>query len=208
MCGDPAGCDSLPVPICSDSSCCVHGGNMTAADVQRRHEWSHLLCLAASTNSLHIPYLLPRSADNRRYIYSSWQYWLCGNTAVLWLKAAVRYILHPGGVIGGIDVTGSVNQTVLYLLLQTGSSEDAWDKYFVVVLNLSWDGKVFKHRCHRKCENGATVEIKRIQCLSPNLTSFFREAACKLCNSLPPTNLTVLTFPPLCELPFSSATVT
>lgn len=64
----------LPPPICLNSSCCVHGGNMTAADVQRRHEWSHLLCLAACTNSPHIPYLLPRSEDTRRYIYSSWQH--------------------------------------------------------------------------------------------------------------------------------------
>lgn len=31
------------------------GGNMTAADVQHRHEWSHLLCSAASANSLHSP---------------------------------------------------------------------------------------------------------------------------------------------------------
>lgn len=35
------------------------GGNMTAADVQHKHEWSHLFCSAASTSSLHIPYLQP-----------------------------------------------------------------------------------------------------------------------------------------------------
>lgn len=43
---------------------------MTAADVQRRHEWSHLFCLAATTNSPHISYLLPGSADTQRHIYS------------------------------------------------------------------------------------------------------------------------------------------
>lgn len=107
MCSDPAGCDSLPAPICYDSSCCVHGGNTTAADVQRKHEWSHLHRLAASTNSPHIPYLLPRSADTRRYIHSSWQHLRCGITAVLFrrLEAAVRYILHPGGVIGETAVS-------------------------------------------------------------------------------------------------------
>lgn len=31
---------------------------MTAADVQHRHEWLRFLCLAASTNSLPISYLL------------------------------------------------------------------------------------------------------------------------------------------------------
>lgn len=90
-------------PICSDSLLlCPRGGgggeNMTAADVQRWHEWSHLLCLAASTNSPHIPYLLPRSSDTRRSIYSSWQRWHRRNTAVLFgrLEAAVRYAPHPG----------------------------------------------------------------------------------------------------------------
>lgn len=102
MCSDPAGCDSPPAPPYAPTpSCCVHGGggeNMTAADVQRWHEWSHLLCLAASTNSPHIPYLLPRSSDTRRSIYSSWQRWHRRNTAVLFgrLEAAVRYAPHPG----------------------------------------------------------------------------------------------------------------
>lgn len=89
-------------PICSDYLLLCPpggwGGNMTAADVQRWHEWSHLLCLAASTNSPHIPYLLPRSSDTRRSIYSSWQRWHRRNTAVLFgrLQAAVRYAPHPG----------------------------------------------------------------------------------------------------------------
>ncbi|TNN49568.1 Tetraspanin-33 [Liparis tanakae] len=43
---------------------------MTAADVQRRHEWSHLFCSAATANSPRISYLLPGSADTQRHTHT------------------------------------------------------------------------------------------------------------------------------------------
>lgn len=88
MCSDPAGCDSLPYPHPYASTPLVvsTGGDMTAADVQLRHEWSHLLCLAASTNSTHPLFtasICSTHTHTRRYIYSSWQRRYGRNTAVL-----------------------------------------------------------------------------------------------------------------------------
>lgn len=70
------------------------GGNMTAADVPRRHEWSDLVCLAASANSPPIPYLLPQSADTRRYIPAALTLDKCSHA--LWRPTSSCVIfLHP-----------------------------------------------------------------------------------------------------------------
>ncbi len=65
MCSDPAGCDSLPAPICCNSSCCVHGGKHDSCwcTAQARAVTSPLLaCLHKLYTSL-IYYFAPQTPD-------------------------------------------------------------------------------------------------------------------------------------------------
>lgn len=83
---------ALP-PKHSNSSCCVHWENMTAADIQRRHKWSHPLCLAASANPLFTAFLCrhPVARDT-----GSKEIWLCSLGTPL-SSCVVKFCSHGGG---------------------------------------------------------------------------------------------------------------
>lgn len=163
MCRDPAGCDSLPAPICSNSSC-VHGGT-----------WQ-LLMYSAGTNG-HIPsawlppqilYLLPRSADTQRYT-------VAGNTDTEEIRlCSLDTPKQSRGIFWAKWLHPYCNSDHIVKLLQFRRNP-RWG------LSHAWGGRVFKSRCHRKCENWG---IKQIQCLSPDPTSYFRDPACRLCKCL------------------------
>lgn len=114
MFSDPAGCDAPFAPICSDS-CCVHGGNVTAADVQYGAGSSgHITSAWLRPQTLHIPYLPTHSAD-------TWHCTAAGGPAAVEIHCALGTSEH-------LRTQDMLLEEKLEQFCKSGSAEEADSK--------------------------------------------------------------------------------